>query len=90
MSNSLSILCVHGIGHGDVDPVLAPSWSEAIAADLQTSNPELEVNFKFFRYDDLFEKADLNPLTYAAAMGKLLSSGVVHGVGDLFSRSRGL
>jgi len=41
-------------------------------------------------YDTLFDKAPLNPVTYAKAFAELLASGIVHGVGDLFTRERGL
>ena len=90
MPDRLSILCVHGIGHGEVDPALEPSWTGAITADLQRWNAELIVEFQFLRYDDLFDHAPLNPATYAGAVARFLVSGITHGVGDLFTRSRGL
>jgi hypothetical protein len=90
MPHPISILCVHGIGHGDVDPALEPSWTEAIAQGLHRWSPDLAVNFEFLRYDDLFDHAPLDPVTYAKAVTELLASGVVHGVGDLFPGARGL
>jgi hypothetical protein len=42
------------------------------------------------RYDDLFDHAPLNPLVYGEAMARLMASGVVHGIGDLISGTRGL
>ena len=51
---------------------------------------EISVTCDFLRYDDLFEQAPLNTVTYASAFAKLLASGVVHGIGDLFTRERGL
>lgn len=41
MANSFSVLCVHGVGHGDVDPNLRASWSRAIQDGLAAWNPKL-------------------------------------------------
>ncbi len=90
MPDRLSILCVHGIGHGDADPGLIPSWRDAITLDLQRWKPGLQVDFDFLAYDDEFDHAPLNSVTYAEALAKLMASGVVHGIGDLLPGSRGL
>jgi len=90
MPDRLSILCVHGIGHGDVDQELIPSWRDAITSDLQRWNPGLQVDFAFLAYDEEFNHAPLNAWTYAAALAKLSASGIVHGIGDLVTGSRGL
>jgi hypothetical protein len=90
MANSLSLLCVHGVGHGDADPDLQASWTRAIGDGLRAWNPDLNVTCDFLQYDTLFDQAPLNPITYAAAFASALASGVVHGVGDLFTRERGL
>ncbi|HWR78301.1 MAG TPA: caspase family protein [Thiobacillus sp.] len=90
MAKSLSLLCVHGVGHGDADPDLQASWTRAIGDGLRAWNPDLKVTCDFLQYDALFDQAPLNPLTYAAAFASVLASGMVHGVGDLFTRERGL
>jgi hypothetical protein len=90
MPERLSVLCVHGIGHGDSDPALVPSWKSAITQDLKRWRPDLTIEFEFLRYDDLFDHAPLNPATYKEAFAKLLASGVVHGIEGLFTGSRGL
>jgi hypothetical protein len=90
MPDQLSILCVHGIGHGDVDPQLMPSWRDTITADLQRWSPGLQVNFDFLFYDTMFEQSQLNAVTYAEAIAKLTASGIVHGIGDFLPGSRGL
>ena len=90
MPDRLSILCVHGVGHGDSDPALVPSWTKAITDDLQRWSANLTVDPDFLSYDDLFDHAPLNPATYAEAMTKLMASGIVHGIADLFPGSRGL
>lgn len=92
MTKPLSILCVHGVGHGDIDPDLEGSWSKAICDGLAAWNPDLQgaITCDFLKYDSLFEQAPLNPASYAKAFAELLASGVIHGIGDLFSRERGL
>ena len=90
MPDQLSVLCVHGIGHGDSDPSLVTSWTDAITQDLQRWNPNLAVTCDFLRYDSFFDHAPLNLATYAKAFAKLLASGVIHGIGDLVPGARGL
>jgi hypothetical protein len=90
MPDRLSLLCVHGIGHGDADTALAPAWTSAIMQDLHRWDPQLAVTVEFLRYDDLFDHAPLNPVVYGEAMARLLASGVVHGIGDLGGGTRGL
>lgn len=90
MPARLTILCVHGVGHGDIDPNLQPTWTASIQESLQRWNPSIEVSYDFLVYDHLFDHAPLNPITCAKAMARLLASGIVHGLGDLFSKKRGL
>ena len=92
MAKTVSVLCVHGIGHGDRDPNLESSWTKTISDGLTAwdSNLKNSVTCDFLRYDSLFEKAPLNAVTYGSAFATLLASGVVHGIGDLFTRDRGL
>lgn len=92
MANSISVLCVHGVGHGDADPALEDHWTEAIAAGLAGWLPEgtAQVHCDFLKYDTLFEKAPLNAASYASAFASLLASGVVHGSGDAFRRERAI
>jgi hypothetical protein len=90
MPDRLSILCVHGIGHGDVDAALIPAWRQVITAGLQRWKPGLEVDFDFLAYDEEFDHAPLNAGTYAEALTRLAASGIVHGIGDLLPGTRGL
>src|SRR5512132_2827658 len=90
MPDRLSILCVHGIGHGAVDPQLMPSWRDAITADLQRWTPGLEVTSDFLFYDTLSEQSPLNAAPYAEAVAKLAASGIFHGIGDLLPGTRGI
>ena len=56
MPDRLSILCVHGIGHGDVDPLLIPSWRDAIMA-LRAQVQEYTAPYD--QYCDLADLCDL-------------------------------
>jgi hypothetical protein len=90
MPTSVNVLCVHGIGHGDADPTLVPSWTDAITANIKRWNPDAAVTCDFVKYDDLFDHAPLNPVNYGKAFATLLARGVVHGIGDLIPGSRGI
>lgn len=90
MANPLKLLCVHGIGHGDTDNDLRPSWEKAIRGGLGKWDAELAAGatLDFLVYDDIFKDAPNNPVDWAAALAKLLASEVVHGIGDMFHRER--
>ncbi|MBI3491089.1 MAG: caspase family protein, partial [Acidobacteria bacterium] len=90
MPATLSVLCVHGVGHGDQDATLKPTWTDAITKNLKRWQPALTVDCQFFRYDDAFDHEPLNGLVYSRALAELLASGVIHGIGDLFGATRGL
>lgn len=92
MGKPISVLCIHGVGHGDVNPDLESSWKTVISDGLSEYNPSLKdaVTCDFLKYDALFDKASINSFTYGNALKNLLSSGVVHSIGNLFKRDRGL
>ncbi len=86
----LSLLCVHGVGHAEIDPTFRASWTDAITAAVRSCDPARELAIDFFEYDELFDHAPLNPVIYGLAFAKLLASFVVHGIGDALPRARGL
>jgi hypothetical protein len=90
MSKQLSLLCVHGIGHSEIDSEFRRAWTEAILRAVDSIDPSLQPTIDFVAYDALFDRAPLNALTYAAALAKLLASAIVHGVGDLAPGARGI
>ena len=83
MSTRLSLLCVHGVGHAEIDAEFRKSWSEAIIRAVQSVDQSLNPAIDFLSYDDLFDKSPPNLITYGIALAKLLASATVHGVGDL-------
>ena len=62
MSKSLNLLCVHGIGHQELDPNFRASWVEAITTAIKSCDSALVPSIDFLEYDDLFEHAPLSPL----------------------------
>jgi metacaspase-1 len=90
MSKEISLLCVHGVSHSEIDAEFRPSWTDAITRAVQSCDPDLQPTIDFLEYDELFDKAPLNLLTYGVALAKLLTSSVVHGIGDLLPRTRGI
>lgn len=90
MSTRLSLLCVHGVGHAEIDAGFQQSWSAAITRAIESVDQGVQLDIDFVQYDDLFDRAPLNPLTYAAASAKLLASAVAHGLTDLLTGARGI
>lgn len=90
MSTSLSLLCVHGVGHSEIDAEFRKSWSEAIIRAVQSVDQRLSPTIDFLSYDALFDKNPPNLVTYGVALAKLLASATVHGIGDLIAGTRSL
>lgn len=88
--NTFRILCVHGVGDHHTDSSWQEGWKRPIVESLQRWNPACRPEIDFLLYDDLFQGAPLNAATYAEALSRLGWSGIVHGIGDLFGRTRGL
>jgi hypothetical protein len=87
---ALKILCVHGVGHQEKDPAFERAWAEAIAAGLRPWSLARPFEVQFVAYDRLFAQAPLGAIDLAEAVFKLTASGLVHGIGDLFRKPRGL
>jgi hypothetical protein len=90
MSKTLSLLCVHGVSHSEIDPDFRSSWTKAITTAVQLCDPEIRPEIDFLEYDELFNRAPYSLETYDIAFGKLLVSAAVHGVGDALPGARGL
>lgn len=90
MGKHLSLLCVHGVSHSEIDPEFRNAWTRAITDAVRACDPAGTPEIDFLEYDDLFDKAPLNLVTYGVALGKLLLSAVVHGVGDALPGARGI
>lgn len=86
----MKILCVHGVGHEEVDAEFQPSWQKAISDAVQGVAPGAQITYEFFLYDDLFAKAGIGAAEVGEAALRLLTSSVIHSVGDFFRRDRGI
>ena len=83
MSKTLRIMCVHGLGdHRQSDWEIA--WPKAITAAIPGSQ-DLDIEFVFVTYDDIFETVKISPWEAAGAAAKLLASGA----SSVFSRQKG-
>lgn len=84
------VLCVHGIGHAELDEGFRESWRLAIESSVANIDPGAKVAVEFLEYDELFEHAPLNPITYGLAFTRLLASILVHSVLEGVTTRRGL
>ncbi len=90
MSTRLSLLCVHGVGHAEIDAGFQKVMVRGDHARRQSVDQSLNPAIDFLSYDDLFDKSPPNLVTYGIALAKLLASATVHGVGDLLAGARSL
>jgi metacaspase-1 len=47
MSKEISLLCVHGVSHSEIDAEFRHSWTEAITRAVQSCDPDLEPTIDF-------------------------------------------
>jgi metacaspase-1 len=77
------ILCIHGIGHGDIDRAQQEGWRSAITQAIQRWDPRAASQIDFVLYDDLFANVRINAVTIAKALAKLLAGGVSSAASDV-------
>jgi hypothetical protein len=85
-----TVLCIHGVGDHHSDPSWQFEWRNAILSGLDAWRPGPDPRIEFVVFDHLFERHELDAATIAKAIWKLGVSGMVHGIGDMFRRRRGL
>ena len=56
MSKEISLLCVHGVIHSEIDAEFRPSWTEAITRAVQSCDPDLQPTIDFLEYDELLTR----------------------------------
>ncbi|WP_161599708.1 caspase family protein [Pseudomonas arsenicoxydans] len=86
----IKILCVHGIGHEEADESFEQSWKRAITTAVLSVAPNAVIELDYFEYDARFASSGLGAPEIAEATLRLLTSAVIHSVGDLFRRDRGI
>ena len=86
----MKILCVHGIGHEEADETFEQSWKRAITNAVLSAAPNAVIELDYFEYDARFANSGLGAPEIAEATLRLLTSSVIHSVGDVFRRDRGI
>src|SRR5947209_1050841 len=90
MPAPLHVLCIHGVAHEEANAGFRTSWIAAIHAATQAAGATQPPTIDFLDYDDLFDHAPLNPLTYAEALARFLRSYVTSTFQDVVGGARGL
>jgi hypothetical protein len=80
----LKVLSVHGLGD-QRQSTWKRDWPKAIQA-VFPAVPDLELEFEFIEYDDIFEGVNLSAWEVAGAVAKLAASGVT----SIFKREKGV
>ncbi|MDR6915899.1 hypothetical protein J2X66_002767 [Pseudomonas sp. 3296] len=86
----IKVLCVHGIGHEEADESFEQSWKRSITTAVLSVAPNAVIELDYFEYDARFASSGLGAPEIAEATLRLLTSAVIHSVGDLFRRDRGI
>jgi predicted alpha/beta hydrolase family esterase len=87
---TIRVLCVHGVGHQEQDTAWQQQWKRIIADGIGRWQADTRAECRFTNYDHLFDDAKLTAAIVAEAIFRLSASGIVHGIGDLFRRPRGI
>ncbi|TBN32138.1 caspase family protein [Pseudomonas sp. BGI-2] len=90
MKMKIKILCIHGIGHEEADESFQASWHRAITTAVSRVAPSADLELDYFQYDERFSSSGLGASEIAEATLRLLTSAVIHSVGDVFRRNRGI
>ncbi len=85
MSTQLRVLCMHGVGDHHSDLSWQAAWRDAITAGLP-NGVDVDLDFEFAQYDDLFETHDVTFAGTLEAVAKMAGNAA----SDLFRRRRGL
>jgi len=78
----LRVMGIHGLGDHRNAP-WADRWEAAIRSQLPS---DVSLTFRPFSYDDIFEKIKITETEAFTAFIKLAGSGLIDGIGGLFSR----
>ncbi|PHS11419.1 MAG: peptidase C14 [Blastopirellula sp.] len=80
MNGKMKILGIHGLGDHRTLP-WKKEWSDAVKKSFPNQE-NVELEFEFLSYDDIFDEIDLSAWQITKAVAKLLGSGI----GSLFGR----
>jgi metacaspase-1 len=86
---NLRIVCVHGVGdHRSGE--WKHAWLDTMQAAVNRFDPSVVIEPIWCDYDDLVAEYGIDAGESLEALATLTFSGVVHGIGDLFRRRRGI
>lgn len=86
----MRVLALHGVGHADARLDWREEWQSALTRGLAAWTFSPALDFVFPEYDSLFEAHDLHAPDVVEAFCRLTTSGLFHGVADIFRSRRGL
>lgn len=86
----IRIFAVHGVGQHAADRSWQIAWARAMARGILHWQPDAQLHVRYMMYDDQFARLNISAADVLVAATKLLASGIWHGIGDLFTRKRGL
>lgn len=75
----LKLLCIHGVGEHEENIDWVEQWRSWVESGLRAYDPSVQVEADLLYFQEFFEKAPINPLTYARALASLIGSGIWHG-----------
>lgn len=75
----LKMLCVHGVGEHEQDLDWVEQWRSWVETGLRVYDPTVHVEADLLFFQEFFEKAPINQITYAKALASLVGSGLWHG-----------
>ncbi len=86
----LSLLCVHGVGHAEIDAGFQQSWSRSHHTANESVDQGVQLDIDFVLYDDLFDKAPAQPPHLRRSLAKLLGERSGSWPPDLLTGARGI
>lgn len=87
-AREFSVLCVHGVGDHHTDQSWKSKWLDLIERGVRSWAPGAIVDADFVMYHDIVEETPLTALQMTEALWRLGTSGIIHGLGDIFGRRR--
>ena len=86
----MRVLAIHGVGHADAQTDWQAGWRRAVEDGLARWESRGEPELHFLAYDHFFEQHELHAGVVIEAFGRLVASGLFHGLADVFRNRRGI
>ena len=86
----MRVLAIHGVGHADAKTDWQAGWRRAVEDGLARWESRGEPELHFLAYDHFFAQHELHAGVVVEAFGRLVASGLFHGLADVFRNRRGI